>query len=99
MALKLWSGHDFNTYYYRAHNSVKNICDVRVLVLCTLPEHDLHTYQVSRNYLERFQSYGADTISILIIIMGHNSVKRYVELQFLFSAHRLLHYIVPSVML
>ena len=30
-------------------------------------------YQVSRNYLERLQSYRADTISILKITKGNNS--------------------------
>ena len=41
------------------------------------------------NMLNDF-SYGVDTISILIISKGHNSVKMYIELQFLFSAHRLI---------
>ena len=31
-----------------------------------------------------------DTISILIITKGHNSVKMYVELQFLFCAHHVM---------
>ena len=32
-------------------------------------------YQVSRNNLERYQSYRADTISILKITKGNNSAK------------------------
>ena len=32
-------------------------------------------YQVSCKNLERFRSYGADTISILINTKGHDSVK------------------------
>ena len=32
-----------------------------VVNLCTSSDHALHLYQVSRNYLERYQSYGPDT--------------------------------------
>ena len=49
--------------------------DVTVFVLCSLSNHDLHLYQVEQKYLERVQSFGADTISLLIITKGHNSVK------------------------
>ena len=37
--------------------------------------HALYFYQVLRNYLKRYQSYGADTISILKITKGNNSTK------------------------
>ena len=37
--------------------------------------HALHLYQVSRNYLEQYQSYRADTISILKITNENNSAK------------------------
>ena len=37
--------------------------------------HALHLYQVSWNYLERYQSYRADTISIRKITKGNNSEK------------------------
>ena len=57
------------------HNSVNLVHGVSVLVLCISSDHGLHLYQVSQKYLELFQSYGADTISILIYIKGHNSVK------------------------
>ena len=42
--------------------------------LQSLFNHSLHLYQVSRKHRERFQSNGADTISILIITMGYNSL-------------------------
>ena len=35
-----------------------------VFVLCISSNHVLHLYQLSRKYLERFQSYGADLILI-----------------------------------
>ena len=37
--------------------------------------HVLHLYQVSLNYLERYQSYREDTISILKIRKGYISAK------------------------
>ena len=37
--------------------------------------HALHLYQVSRNYLEWYHSYRADTISILKITKGNNFAK------------------------
>ena len=51
------------------------MCGVTVLNLHTLSDHGLHLYQVQQNYLERFQSYRAVMISILIITKGHDSVK------------------------
>ena len=45
-----------------------------VLILCASSNNGLHLFQISRKYLERFKSYEADTISILIITKGHNSV-------------------------
>ena len=47
-----------------------------VLNLCTLSDHALYLYQVSRKYLKEFLSYWADTISIILKFSeGHNSVK------------------------
>ena len=46
-----------------------------VVDLCTSSSHTLYFYQVLRNYLERNQSYRADTISILKITKGNNSAK------------------------
>ena len=41
--------------------SAKNVGGVTVFNLCTSPDRALYLCQVSRNYLERYQSYGADT--------------------------------------
>ena len=48
---------------------------VTVVNLCTSSGHALYFYQVLWNYLERYQSYRADTISILKIPKGNNSAK------------------------
>ena len=59
----------------KGNNSAKNVGGVNVLNLCTLSGHALYLCQVSWNYLERYQSYTADTISILKITKGNNSAK------------------------
>ena len=46
-----------------------------VVDLCTPSGHALYFYQVLRNYLKRYQSYRADTISIRKITKGNNSAK------------------------
>ena len=46
-----------------------------VVDLCTSSGLALYVYQVLRNYLKRYQSYRADTISILKITKGNNSAK------------------------
>ena len=46
-----------------------------VVDLCMSSSHTLYFYQVLRNYLKRYQSYRADTISILKITKGNNSAK------------------------
>ena len=61
--------------FTRRHNSITIVHGVTLLVLCISSDHGLHLYQVSRKYLDQFQSYGADTISILIYTKGYNSVK------------------------
>ena len=53
----------------------KNVGGVTVFNLCTSSGHALYFYQVSWNYLEQYQSYRADTISILKITKGNNSAK------------------------
>ena len=53
----------------------KNVGGVTVVNLCTSSSHALYFYQVFGNYLERYQSYRADTISILKISKGNNSAK------------------------
>ena len=46
-----------------------------VVDLCTSSGHAIYFYQVLGNYLKRYQSYRADTISILKITKGNNSAK------------------------
>ena len=57
------------------NNSAKNVGGVTVVNLCTSSGHALYFYQVLLNYLKRYQSYRADTISILKITKGNNSAK------------------------
>ena len=45
----------------KGNNSAKNVGGVTVVNLCTSSDHALYLCQVSRNNLERYQSYGADT--------------------------------------
>ena len=45
----------------KGNNSAKNAGGVTVVNLCMSSDHALHLCQVSRKYLERYQSYGADT--------------------------------------
>ena len=59
----------------KGNNSTKNVGGVTVVDLCTSSGHALYFYQVLWNYLERYQSYRADTISIPKILKGNNSAK------------------------
>ena len=59
----------------KGNNSAKNVGGMTVINLCTSSGHALYFYQVLRNYLKRYQSYRADTISILKITKGNNSAK------------------------
>ena len=59
----------------KGNNSTKNVGGVTVFNLCTSSGHALYLYQVLWNYLERYQSYRVDTISILKITKGNNSPK------------------------
>ena len=59
----------------KGNNYAKNVGGVTVFNLCTSSGHALYFYQVSWNYLEQYQSYRADTISILKITKGNNSAK------------------------
>ena len=59
----------------KGNNSAKNVSGVTVVYLCTSSGHALYFYQVLQNYLKRYQSYRADTISILKITKGNNSAK------------------------
>ena len=59
----------------KGNNSAKNVGWVTVFNLCTSSGHALYFYQVLWNYLERYPSYSADTISTLKISKGNNSTK------------------------
>ena len=59
----------------KGNNSAKNVGGVTVVDLCTSSGHALYLWQLSWNYLERYQSYRADTISIWKITKGNNSAK------------------------
>ena len=59
----------------KRNNSAKNVGGVTVVNLCTLSGHALYLCQVSWNYMVRYQSYRAGTISILKITKGNNSAK------------------------
>ena len=57
---KFQSGHEFQTKISSGHNSAKSVSGVMVLVISTLSNGCLYSYQVSWKYFERYQSYGAD---------------------------------------
>ena len=57
------------------NNSAKNVGGINVVNLSTSSGHALYFYQVLLNYLEPYQSYREDTISILKITKGNNSAK------------------------
>ena len=59
----------------KGNNSAKNVGGVTVVDLCTSSGHAIYFYQVLWNYLKRYQSYRADTISKLKITKGNNSAK------------------------
>ena len=59
----------------KGNNSTKKVGGVRVVDLCKSSGHALYFYQVLWNYLKRYQSYRANTISILKITKGNNSAK------------------------
>ena len=61
-----------------------------VVNLCTSSGHAIYLCQVSRNYLERYQSYRADTISIGRITKGNNSAKNVGGVTVFITAHRLV---------
>ena len=60
----------------KGNNSAKNVGGVTVVELCRLSGHALYFYQILWNYLKRYQSYRADTISIPKISKGNNSTTR-----------------------
>ena len=56
----------------KGNNSAKNVSEMTSFNLCKMAAYTLHLYHVSLNYLERYQSYRADTVSILKITKGNN---------------------------
>ena len=74
----------------KGDNSAKNVGGVTVFNLCTSSGHALYFYQVLWNYLKQYQSYRADTISILKITKGNNSAKNVGTWRFLISARHLV---------
>ena len=74
----------------KGNNSAKNVGGVTVVNLCTSSGHALYFYQVLSNYLERYQSYRADTISILKMSKGNTSAKSVGGVTVLISARRLI---------
>ena len=74
----------------KGNNSAKNVGGVTVVDLCTSSGHALYFYQVLWNYLKRYQSYRADTISILKITKGNYSAKNVGGVTVLISARRLV---------
>ena len=59
----------------KGNNSAKNESGVTFFNLCKMAGHALHLYHGSRNYLKRYQSYRAGTISVRKITKGNNSAK------------------------
>ena len=80
----------------KGNNSAKNVGGATVVNLCMSSGYALYFYQVLRNYLKRYQSYRADTISILKITKGNNSAKNVVGVTIVnlctFSGHALYFY-------
>ena len=81
----------------RGNNSAKKVGGVTVVDLCTLSSHALYFYQVLWNYLKRYQSYRADTISIPKISKGNNSPKKCRwKWRLLISARRLVMFYIST---
>ena len=57
-------GHDSILKITKGNNSAKNVDGVTIVNLSMSAGHALYFYQVLWNYLERYQSYRADMISI-----------------------------------
>ena len=81
--------------YYKLPRSLplrwaKNVSRVTIFNLCKMAGHALCFYQVLWNYLERYQSYRVDTISILKITKGNNSAKNVGGVTVLISARCLV---------
>ena len=62
--------------FAKRQNFVKSVDGVMVLVLWTSFDDALYLYQCLLKYLKGFQSYCANTISIVKFSKGHNSVQK-----------------------
>ena len=93
--LELWNGHDFNTTNFKGAQFRKYCTQSYNSFVCISSNHDLHLNKVSLQYIEPFKSYGADTISILIITKENNSVNithRVLVLVLCTSSNIVLHF-------
>ena len=59
----------------KGNNSIKKCRWSDINILCTSSGHVLYFYQVLLNYVKRYQSYRADTISIRKITQSNSSAK------------------------
>ena len=66
------------TENYKGEYFRKNVGGVTVVNVCTSSDHALYFYQVLWHYLIPYQSYRADTISILKLTKGNTSTKNVV---------------------
>ena len=84
----------------KGNNSAKNVGGVNVVNLCMSSGNALYLCQVSQNYLERYQSYREDTISIRKITKGNNSAKNVggVTVVYLCTSSGHALYFLPSFM-
>ena len=69
------------------HNSVNIVHGVTVLALCTSSDHGLYLHRGLPKHLERFNIYGANIISVLIVTKGHNYVNIASGFTVLLSSH------------
>ena len=58
--------------FTKGNNSIKTVNGVMVLNLCISYDDALYLYQVSRKYLEGFQSYRENAVCILKFSKEHN---------------------------
>ena len=85
-----WSENIFITKITMGNNSVNLVQGLTFIVRCISSDHMLYLYQVSRRYLERFQSYGGTQFQDLLIQRGIILQTLYAELQFLYSVECLV---------
>ena len=79
----------FIAKFSKRHNSVKNVGGVTALFSLHITRWFIFVQTFKKIFLW-YLSYREDTIFIAKLSNGHNSVKHLGELQFFFSAHRLM---------